>query len=348
LLLVMSLEGVLLGIGNPLLDISANAPAELFDKYGLQPGNAILAEPKHLPLYDELETNFQVEYIAGGAAQNSIRAAQWMLQVPKATIYIGCIGNDSFGKTLKQAAEKDGVTTHYLVDSTVPTGTCAVLVRDKERSLVANLSAANNYKKDHFDSQEIQELVHKAQFYYSTGFFLTVSPETLVALGQYASKTNKPFLFNLSAPFLIEYFWDGKMESVLPYADVVFANENEATVLGKKLNWGTDLLVIAQKLANFSKDNNKRSRTVVFTQGANETIVVSNGEVHTFLPPPLSPSEIVDTNGAGDSFVGGFLSRYVQGKSLEVSVAAGQYCAMECIKRSGCTFPPKPHFTDPQ
>ena len=36
--------------------------------------------------------NYQVEYIAGGAAQNAIRAAQWMLQIPKATGYIGCIG----------------------------------------------------------------------------------------------------------------------------------------------------------------------------------------------------------------------------------------------------------------
>jgi sugar/nucleoside kinase (ribokinase family) len=74
-----------------------------------------------------------VEYIAGGAAQNAIRATQWMLQVPHAAHYIGCIGNDPFGKTLKEAAEKDGVTTHYLVDPTTPTGTCAVLVRDKER-----------------------------------------------------------------------------------------------------------------------------------------------------------------------------------------------------------------------
>jgi len=269
-----------------------------------------------------------------------------MLQVPKATLYIGCIGNDSFGKTLKEAAEKDGVTTHYLVDSTVPTGTCAVLVRDKERSLVANLSAANNYKKEHFDSKEIQELVHNAKFFYSTGFFLTVSPETLINLGQYASNSNKPFLFNLSAPFLIDYFWDGKMEAVLPYADVVFANEDEAATLGKKLNWGTDLTIIAQKLADFPKDNKSRSRTVVFTQGANETIVVFEKKVHTFHPISVNPSEIVDTNGAGDSFVGGFLSRYVQGKSLEICVAAGHYCALECIKRSGCTFPPKPTFTE--
>ena len=28
------------------------------------------------------------------------------------------------------------------------------------------------------------------------------------------------------------------MESVLPYVDVLFANEHEAAALGKKLGWG--------------------------------------------------------------------------------------------------------------
>jgi sugar/nucleoside kinase (ribokinase family) len=83
--------------------------------------------------YEELIKNYPVEYIAGGAGQNSIRACQWMLQAPKATTYLGCVGNDDFGKKLKEAAEKDGVTPHYLVDEATPTGTCAVLVTDKER-----------------------------------------------------------------------------------------------------------------------------------------------------------------------------------------------------------------------
>jgi len=332
----------ILGLCNPLLDISAVVPQELVDKYDLKMGNAVLAEPKHLPLYDELVKNYQVEYIAGGAGQNSIRATQWMLQIPNSVHYIGCVGNDHFGKILKEAAEKDGVTTHYLVDPTTPTGTCAVLVHEKERSLCANLSAANNYKKEHFDSEEIQKLVQETNFFYNTGFFLTVSPETAIALGKYASEANKPFLFNLSAPFLIDFFWDGKMEAVLQYADVVFGNEDEAAALGKKLGWGSDLEEIAKNLAAFPKHNKNRERIVVFTQGSKRTIVFSEGTIKSFTPIPLRPEEIVDTNGAGDSFVGGFLSRYALGKSLEESIAAAHYCASECIKRSGATYPPSP------
>ena len=66
-------SALILGMGNPLLDISADVPQDLLDRYGVQVNNAILAEEKHLPVYEELVNNFQVNYIAGGATQNSIR-----------------------------------------------------------------------------------------------------------------------------------------------------------------------------------------------------------------------------------------------------------------------------------
>jgi len=337
-----NLQGILFGIGNPLLDISASVPISVLDKYELKSGNACLADPvKHLPIYDELTKNYTVDYSAGGAAQNSIRAAQWMLQVPGATSYVGCIGNDEYGAQMKKEAERGGVTTHYLVDQQTKTGTCAVLIVEKERSLVAYLGAAEKYSKDHFDSPAIQAVVHKASYFYCTGFFLTVSLQSLIALGEHAKQTNKHFLMNLSAPFLIEFFWD-QMKSVLPYADVVFSNEDEAATLGKKLNIGTDLTEIAKVLASFPKENSKRSRTVIFTQGSKQTLVYHKGEFHYFTPIKCPPEEIVDTNGAGDSFVGGFLSQYVQEKSIEECVKAGHYCAWECIRRSGATYPEKP------
>jgi len=339
------LKGALVVIGNPLLDISANVHQDMLDKYELKTGNAILADPsKHLPLYGELVKSFNPEYIAGGAAQNSARACQWMLQTPGVTSYIGCVGNDEYAKRIKEAAESYGVQTHYMIDSSKPTGTCAVLVKEKERSLVANLAAAESYRKSHFDTEEIQGLVKKANFFYATGFFLTHDGhDVLTEIGKHCKEHNKTFLFNLSAPFLIQFFWE-RMKAVLPYTDVVFCNEDEAAVLGKQQGWGSDLAEIAQKLADFPKENHNKKRMVIFTQGAKETVVYHDGKVHKFQPIPCKSEEIVDTNGAGDSFVGGFLSQYVQHKSLEVCISAAHYAAWECIKRSGATFPAKPNW----
>ena len=95
-----NLNGAILGMCNPLLDISANVPTELLEKYGVSLNNAILAEETHIPLYSELIKDYPVEFIAGGATQNSIRVAQWMLQIPGSTAYFGAIGDDEYGATL--------------------------------------------------------------------------------------------------------------------------------------------------------------------------------------------------------------------------------------------------------
>ena len=55
--------------------------AALLQKYGLKDNDAILAEDKHMGLYDELFAKNDVKLIAGGAAQNTARGAQ-VLRLP--------------------------------------------------------------------------------------------------------------------------------------------------------------------------------------------------------------------------------------------------------------------------
>ena len=81
---------VILGMGNPLLDISATVDTGMLEKYGLKANDAILYEKEDL--YDELVANHQIEYIAGGATQNSCRVAQWLLPEAQSVAFFGCVG----------------------------------------------------------------------------------------------------------------------------------------------------------------------------------------------------------------------------------------------------------------
>ena len=54
-------------------------------------------------MYAELAASHTVEYIAGGAPQNAIRVAQWVLAKPGATAFVGCIGRDGFGAQIEKA-----------------------------------------------------------------------------------------------------------------------------------------------------------------------------------------------------------------------------------------------------
>lgn len=151
------------------------------------------------------------------------------------------------------------------------------------------------------------------------------------------------------------------------------------------------------------KVNTKRQRIVVLTQGKDETvcqskisyclpyvplsvviivvycrllIICSGDTVETFPVLKIDPKDIVDTNGAGDAFVGGtfifsfflllflgylptfpwtfvkfcllcvagFLSELVMDKPMDQCVKAAHYAANVIIRRAGCTFPEKPDF----
>lgn len=346
-------EGALLGLGNPLLDMTATVSSEVLSEYKLEANNAILAEDSHLPLYAKLRDEYGASYTAGGATQNAVRVAQWMLGSPGATGFIGAVGTDDFADKMAASATGDGVKVAYYTGGGQPTGTCAVLVTDggAARSLVANLSAANTYKVEHVKEKSQWAMVVRARVFYIAGFFLTVSPETVQTIGAYALETGKTLAMNLSAPFLLEVPpFLAAMKAALPYVDVYFGNEAEAAVLAKAMDWDTtDVEEIAIKLARADKAS-PRPRTVVFTQGADATIVAVGERdrlwsVERFGIIPCAPSELVDTNGAGDAFAGGFLSGMTIGVPLVECVARGNYAANVVIKRSGCTMPAKNEFS---
>jgi len=328
----------IVGMCNPLLDISADVPMDLLEKYKVTLNNAILAEEFHVPLYAEMVKNYPVQYIAGGAGQNSIRVAQWMLQLPNKTAYFGAIGNDEYGNTLEEAAKKDGVNVCYMKNANMPTGTCAVLINSKERSLVANLAAANTFSVDHLSTPEAAAIIDAAGIYYVTGFFLTVSVDSILTLAKDACEKNKIFCMNLSAPFLIQFFGE-QLASCVPYTDFIFANESEAAAYGEAKGYGSDIATIALKLAAQPKASGTRARIVVFTQGADATLVASEGKVTVFPVEKLPKEMLVDTNGAGDAFVGGFLAMMHLNKPISECVRAGHFAARTIIQNSGCAFP---------
>jgi adenosine kinase len=84
------------------------------------------------------------------------------------------------------------------------------------------------------------------------------------------------------------------------------------------------------------KTNKSRPRVVIFTQGADSTIVVSSDEPDqpkTFPVEKLTDDQIVDTNGAGDAFAGGVLAALVAGKDLSEAVLAGHALARASISQ---------------
>ena len=338
-------------LGNPLLDLQATTTTAYLDRYHLKPNDAILVEntpssqnqntDPRMAIFEEILKFDDVKFVAGGAAQNTARGAAWVLG-DKSVAYFGSVARDKYSELLLSKNAEAGVVSYYQIQQDKPgnpigTGKCAALITGHNRSLVTDLGAANYFTPDFLD--EHWDVVESAELFYIGGFHLTVSPEAILKLGEYAKRTQKPFVLNLSAPF-IPQFYKEPLDKVLPYATHIIANETEAASLAEHFSLGfndpgENLAAIGRKLLEKYGDE----KTVVFTHGLEPTVVVTKDNTREYKVIPVDASKIVDTNGAGDAFAAGFIAGLVQKKSLEECVDLGQWVASLSIQEVGPSYP---------
>ncbi|KAJ7292706.1 Ribokinase-like protein [Mycena rebaudengoi] len=325
-------------IGNPLLDMQVTKGEALLAKYDLKANDAILAEEKHDPIYAELVKEHQVTYVAGGASQNAARGAAYVLP-PNSVVYTGCVGDDDLAEQLKAANKREGLREVYQVKKGEKTGACAVIITGHHRSLVTTLRTAEKWDKSHLASADVAPLVANAKVFYVEGYFLTHGTETIVELSQKASAASKVFVMNFSAPF-IPLFFGSQLKEIIPFTDILIGNEAEAEAYATAngLPEPKNMAAIAKAIALLPKSNASRPRIVIITQGAESTVLVSSAEPDSpkvFSVHPLKDEEIVDTNGAGDAFAGGFLGAYVAGKTIDECVEVGHKLGSMCVQQVG-------------
>lgn len=112
------------------------------------------------------------------------------------------------------------------------------------------------------------------------------------------------------------------IQEILPLVDYLFPNENEAALFtGKK-----DYMEMARVLHEMGV------RTVIVKAGGDGCYACSDTE--QFHMPAL-PVKAIDSTGAGDSFVAGFLAGLLEGKSLWDCCKRGTACAAECVGHAG-------------
>ncbi|KAL4238197.1 hypothetical protein ACF0H5_002909 [Mactra antiquata] len=337
-------EGVLLGIGNSLLDITVVTDEKFLQRFDLDANNAIIAGEKQKELYHAMVDEFEPSYLPGGATQNSIRVAQWLLGRPKATTFFGSVGNDRFAEILRTTAENVGVNVRYQVVDGMNTGRCGAVITGEDRSLVTELGAAEKFCAKYLDDADNWSLVEKAKYFYIGGFFLPVSMEAVLKLLKHAVETDKTVCMNLHATFLCKYFADPEL-NLMQYVDVLFGNGDEAAEFSKLMGFNaSSVKEMALKTSQLPKLNQSRERIVVFTQGRDPTVIAKGGTVEEYKITPVEHDLIKDTNGCGDAFVGGFISQLAQDQPIATCLKCGFYASRVVIQYFGCSYPDEPDF----
>ena len=253
---------------------------------------------------------------------------------------LGCIGSDSYGKMLTEALREVNVEPVLEKKEDILTSRCAVAVHLKERCLIPEIRASTMLSME-FVQQNLNDIL-RASIFLIEGYFVIEKYDIILKLAEDFAKLNKTIAFTLSAVFMVEAFRDRILE-ISNKSHIIFCNNEEAEALTKNTS---------ENFEEISEDIHKMlaplDRILVITCGKNPVVISKYNYAEKKLDFLLksyvynvSDEEIVDTNGCGDSFVGGFLSQYIQGKSLEICARAGNWASSVIIRNVGCTYPDK-------
>jgi len=141
-------------------------------------------------LYEDLLTNYDAKLLAGGAAQNTARGAQYILP-SNSVVYLGGVGDDKYAAILQDAVQAAGLRVEYRVDEKEPTGRCGVVITGHNRSLCTALGAANHYAVEHLKKPEIWALAEGAEVFYVGGYHFTgmfIYPLPLMGSSHWSSR----------------------------------------------------------------------------------------------------------------------------------------------------------------
>ena len=208
------------------------------------------------------------EACGGKGANQAIAAAR----AGARTAFIGAVGSDAAGDTLRSAFIGDAVDVSMLATVREPTGRALIGVSDDAENLIIVVPGANHaLSVDHIDAAAV--LLANAKV-------VLVQLEVRLAVVQRAVElAGRDTLVVLNPAPASEL-----PDDVLRHVDVITPNEHEVALLG-----GAAALV-ARGVAN-----------VVVTQGARGALLVTrDGEIR-IEPFAVTP---VDTTGAGDAFCG--------------------------------------------
>ncbi|MCM8764783.1 MAG: sugar kinase [Candidatus Omnitrophica bacterium] len=234
----------------------------------------------------------------GGCASNTAVVAN---KLGSEVSVIGKIGDDALGEFVLNALKKSGIDVSMVkIENGVTTSGTAVLVfPDGERSFLHSIGANSKFSVDDVDFDFLQNfsIVHVAGIFLLPG----LEGENLKTLAKKTKETGRILSFDTA--------WDSTgrwlpvIKDALPFVDYFFTSLEEARMLSGE----NDYRDIAKVFLELGVKN------VCLKMGP-EGSYVTDGKQNQFFP--ALKVDAVDSTGAGDAYVAGFLTGLLNGYDL--------------------------------
>lgn len=313
----------ILGLGNAVIDVTANIQESFLDTHSIEKGLCYEADITEAPQYLDMLKGLGVDvsYSAGGSAANTMIC---IAALGGQSSFSGFIGNDNDGTFFKDSiALYDVDTNDMIIREKDETGKIFILVTpDCQRSFMSFHGASSTAQPE----PQHAGMIKRNDALYMEGFSL-YSPEGYAmykAASDVARSERKLIIFNPCDANVVRE----KNESVMDLMDrahIIIANRHEALAMTNTSSLDKAL----QSLLTLKKS------CIVITDSGNGAYVIENGRDY-HVPIEREPDYIVNDNGAGDNFAGGFLFGYLQnGFSVTDSARLGHLCAGYILGKTG-------------
>jgi sugar/nucleoside kinase (ribokinase family) len=307
----------IVGIGNAIVDVVAQADSRFVDDHALEMGSMVLVDEAQADaLYSRMGPAIEV---SGGSCANTVAGAS---ALGSTVAFIGKVADDALGEIFRHDLTSLGV--HFDTPAAwdgPSTARCLIFVTpDAQRTMATYLGACVGLGPDDIDA----DLVASGRFVYIEGY-LWDPPQAKAALRtaiDIAHAAGRKVAMTLSDPFCVARHRDEFRALVEGPVDILFANQIEAESLVRVSDvW--DAVTALQGSCEI----------VVVTRGDQGSIVVTPSDVHEVAP--VHVADVIDSTGAGDLYAAGFLHGLASEWDLVRCAQAGSAAAAEVIGHFG-------------
>jgi ribokinase len=268
-----------------------------------------------LPLPGQTVHGNDFQTLPGGKGANQAVAAA---RLGADVAFIGCVGDDDFGRTARRVLEAEGVDTRHLHEAVgTATGVAMILVDSAGQNSIALAAGANALLSIAHVNAAAELIAGAALFICQLETPLPVVRHAIAL----AHAAGVPVLLNPAPaqPLPAE---------LLAQVDVLVPNESEAAALvGWPVGRDFDAAEAATRLRAMGP------ATVLVTLGA-DGVHVATASLDRHVPAPAVDA-VVDATGAGDTFIGAFAVARSEGADVVAAAAYAQRAAALSVTRAG-------------
>lgn len=273
----------------------------------------------HCPKPGELVKTEGIRLALGGCAANA------GLDLAKLGVRVGvsgCVGQDAFGQFIIDSLAQGGVDVAgiHKVTEMGTASTMVINVQGEDRRFVSTPGASNAFCVEHIPAAWVRE----AKVFYIGGYLMMPKLETdaMVELFRQARQAGTKTVLDV---VLMggDHYWK-TLQKILPVTDVFLPNDDEAALI-------TGTRDAFEQADRFRAAG---AGTVVITQGAKGTVLVSDG---LRVRADVYPTEYVGGTGAGDAFDAGYIAGMLKGEDPLGCLRWGSALGASCVRSVSAT-----------